>query len=306
LPFLAAALAPVLTRALGHNAAWVLAVAPLVMLLHFLSLLPVVAGGTAITGGLDWIPSLGVRLDWLIDGLSLTFAFLITGIGTFIVLYAGGYLKGHPQQGRFFAFILLFMGAMLGLVLADSFLTLFVFWELTSITSFLLIGFDHEREASAPRRLQALVVTGRWRTGASRGADRRLERRRLPARCRFSPTAGGRAAGKPLLHAGAAAGAGWSLHQVGASALPLLAAERHGGTDPGVGLPALGDDGEGRRLPADAAESGPWRHRAVDDRAAALRRPDAPHRRASGRPPDRPQTDAGATRRSPRSACWSC
>src|SRR5690606_10214348 len=66
----------------------------------------------------------------------------------------------HPQQGRFFSFILLFMGAMQGLVVADSFLMLFVFWELTSITSFLLIGFDHAREASRRAALQALIVTG--------------------------------------------------------------------------------------------------------------------------------------------------
>src|SRR5262249_26045934 len=65
-----------------------------------------------------------------------------------------------PQQGRFFSFILLFMGAMQGLVLSDSFLTLFVFWELTSITSFLLIGFDHGREPARRAALQALVVTG--------------------------------------------------------------------------------------------------------------------------------------------------
>src|SRR5918996_497819 len=92
---------------------------------------------------------------------SLTFlALLITGIGTLIVLYSGGYLKGHPHQGRFLSFILMFMGAMLGLVVSDSFLMLFVFWELTSITSFLLIGFDHAREPARRAALQALVVTG--------------------------------------------------------------------------------------------------------------------------------------------------
>ena len=103
----------------------------------------------AVTGGYVWVPTLDVRFSWFLDGLSLTFALLITGIGTLIVLYSGGYLKGHPQQGRFLAFIFMFMGAMLGLVVSDSFLMLFVFWELTSITSFLLIGFDHEREPRA-------------------------------------------------------------------------------------------------------------------------------------------------------------
>ncbi|MDH6230093.1 multicomponent Na+:H+ antiporter subunit A [Mesorhizobium soli] len=123
-------------------------------------MLGAIAGGGTVTGGFDWIPSLGVRFSWYMDGLSLTFALLISGIGTLIVLYSGGYLKGHEHQGRFFSFILMFMGAMQGLVVSDSFLMLFVFWELTSITSFLLIGFDHRREAARRAALQALVVTG--------------------------------------------------------------------------------------------------------------------------------------------------
>jgi multicomponent Na+:H+ antiporter subunit A len=88
------------------------------------------------------------------------FALLISGIGTFITIYAGGYLHGHPQLGRFYIYLLSFMGAMLGLVLADNVITLFVFWELTSVTSFLLIGFNHEAGRSRRAALQALVVTG--------------------------------------------------------------------------------------------------------------------------------------------------
>ncbi|MBB3592041.1 multicomponent Na+:H+ antiporter subunit A [Rhizobium sp. BK529] len=160
LPLIGALAGPVLIRVAGANGAWLLAVAPLLAFLHFLSLVPDIAGGRIVTGGYDWVPSLGVRFSWFLDGLSLAFALLITGIGTLIVLYAGGYLKGHPDQGRFFSFIFLFMGAMLGVVVSDSFLTFFIFWELTSITSFLLIGFDHEREASRRAALQALVVTG--------------------------------------------------------------------------------------------------------------------------------------------------
>jgi multicomponent Na+:H+ antiporter subunit A len=160
LPFLGAALAPLLCRALKHHAAWLLALLPALIFIHLAGYLGVVSGGGTIAQGYDWIPSLGVRFSWYLDGLSLTFGLLITGIGALIVLYSGGYLKGHPQQGRFLSFILLFMGAMLGLVVSDSFLMLFVFWELTSITSFLLIGFDHGREAARRAALQALAVTG--------------------------------------------------------------------------------------------------------------------------------------------------
>lgn len=160
LPFVAAAFAPYLTRLMGHRAVWVLAIGPAAIFLHFLSYLPLVADHRAVVDGYPWIPSLDVSFTWLIDGLSLTFALLISGIGTLIVLYSGGYLKGHPHLGRFLSFMLLFMGSMLGLVLSDNFLMLFVFWELTSITSFLLIGFDNEREAARRAALQALVVTG--------------------------------------------------------------------------------------------------------------------------------------------------
>jgi len=160
LPFLGAALAPLLCRVLKHNAAWLLALAPTFIFIHLASFVGQVAGGQPVSGGYDWIPSLGIRFSWYLDGLSLTFGLLISGIGALIVLYSGGYLKGHVQQGRFLSFILLFMGAMLGLVVSDSFLMLFVFWELTSITSFLLIGFDHSREAARRAALQALVVTG--------------------------------------------------------------------------------------------------------------------------------------------------
>jgi multicomponent Na+:H+ antiporter subunit A len=160
LPLLGALVSPLVIWRLGANGAWLLALVPLLAFLHFVSLSPTIARGEAVSGGYPWVPSLGLSFSWFLDGLSLTFALLITGIGTLIVLYAGGYLKGHPDQGRFFSFIFLFMGAMLGVVVSDSFLMFFVFWELTSITSFLLIGFDHQREASRRAALQALVVTG--------------------------------------------------------------------------------------------------------------------------------------------------
>jgi multicomponent Na+:H+ antiporter subunit A len=160
LPFLGALAAPLLCRVLKHNAAWPLAAIPLFIFVHLAGFLETVAEGRPVAGGYDWVPSLGVRFSWYLDGLSLTFALLIAGIGVLIVLYSGGYLTGHPHQGRFLSFMLMFMGAMLGLVVSDSFLMLFVFWELTSITSFLLIGFDHAREPARRAALQALVMTG--------------------------------------------------------------------------------------------------------------------------------------------------
>ena len=159
-PFAAALVAPWLTHRIGAAAGWVLALVPAAIFAGFLSFVPAVAHGEVFAYGIDWAPSIGVRYSQLIDGLSLSFALLITGIGTFIVIYAGGYLKGHHHQGRFLMFLLLFMGAMLGLVIADDLISLFIFYELTSITSFLLIGFDHTRGPARRAALQALVVTG--------------------------------------------------------------------------------------------------------------------------------------------------
>ena len=159
-PFAAAVIAPFLTRWFKHYAAWPLALVPGLVFLHFASFVGPVSQGETFIAAMTWAPSYGIEFSVYVDGLSTLFGLLISGIGTFIILYAGGYLKGHPQQGRFFSFLFLFMGAMLGLVLGNNLISLFVFWELTSITSFLLIGFDHLRTASRRAAIQALVVTG--------------------------------------------------------------------------------------------------------------------------------------------------
>ncbi|MEL7462124.1 MAG: hydrogen gas-evolving membrane-bound hydrogenase subunit E, partial [Pseudomonadota bacterium] len=108
----------------------------------------------------DWVPSQGITLAFMVDGLSLTFALLITGIGALVLLYSNSYLAGHAQYARFALFLTAFMLSMLGLVLADDLILLFVFWELTTVTSYLLIGFSHGSEKSRRNALQALFVTG--------------------------------------------------------------------------------------------------------------------------------------------------
>lgn len=157
--FLGALAAPWLYRWLGNAAGWGLALLPLGLAAYFASLLPDVVEGQTLRHSLAWVPSLGVSFSFYLDGLSLLFALLITGIGTFIVIYSGGYLKGHPDLGRFYLVILLFMASMLGLVLADNIVTLFVMWELTSLTSYLLIGFNHSEFKSRRAAMQALLVT---------------------------------------------------------------------------------------------------------------------------------------------------
>ncbi|TNF59614.1 MAG: putative monovalent cation/H+ antiporter subunit A [Rhodobacteraceae bacterium] len=126
----------------------------------FLGFLPAVSAGEVLRLQWDWVPSLGISLSFLVDGLSLTFALLISGIGALVFLYSNTYLAGHPQFARFALFLAGFMLSMLGLVLADNLIALFVFWELTTITSYLLIGFGHETYKGRRSALQALFVTG--------------------------------------------------------------------------------------------------------------------------------------------------
>jgi multicomponent Na+:H+ antiporter subunit A len=158
--FALAAVAPWLARQVPRAVHWILAGGMAALAAWYATRLPAVSAGRVIRETLVWVPDLGAALSVRLDGLSLLFALLITGLGALIVAYAGPYLEHHPLRGRFFGFLLLFAGAMLGLVLADNIIALFVFWELTSFSSYLLIGFDHERPRARDRALQALLVTG--------------------------------------------------------------------------------------------------------------------------------------------------
>jgi len=158
--FLAAILAPFIYRILGNLTGWVLALVPASMFLYFLTLVSDITNGDFVTESTEWVPSLNVQLDFMLDGLSSLMVLIITGIGTLIVIYGYGYLKGDPMIGRFYGYLLAFMSAMVGLVLSDNLLTLFVFWELTSITSYLLIGYKHNYTDSRDSALKALVTTG--------------------------------------------------------------------------------------------------------------------------------------------------
>ena len=108
----------------------------------------------------SWIPTLGIDLNFKIDGLSVLFSMMITGIGTLIYFYAADYLKKSHYLNRFFGYLTVFMGAMLGLVLSDNLISLFIFWELTSVSSFFLIGFNNEDEKSQKTAMTALLITG--------------------------------------------------------------------------------------------------------------------------------------------------
>jgi multicomponent Na+:H+ antiporter subunit A len=137
-----------------------LALVPVSLFCYFAYHIPQISAGNILYQSISWVPSLGINFDFRLDGLSLLFSLLITGIGSLIFVYASYYLKGHQYLDRFFGYLCLFMSAMLGVVLSDNLLLLFIFWELTSISSFFLIGFNNDSAVSRKSALTALSVTG--------------------------------------------------------------------------------------------------------------------------------------------------
>ena len=157
---LLALIAPIGVRVLGSRASIPIAAVSLSLAGWFATRIPTLLDRGTISQNFEWVPSLGVNLSFTLDGLSAMFAVLICGIGGLVLLYTGSYLMDSPGLGRFYTTLIAFMTAMLGLVLADNMLVMFVFWELTSITSFLLIGFDFHRPNARRCAWQSLIVTG--------------------------------------------------------------------------------------------------------------------------------------------------
>ncbi len=140
--------------------AFLVSALPFLLFVYFLSFTGKVAEGVSILFPYTWITQAGINLNFYLDGISLLFALMITGIGSVLFLYTASYLKGHPYLDRFYAYLCMFMASMLGLVLSDNVITLFIFWELTSISSFFLIGFNNTDKASRRSALTALTITG--------------------------------------------------------------------------------------------------------------------------------------------------
>ncbi len=157
--FVLALAVPSLHRLFRNRTGWLLAALPLGLFTYLAFFIRPVSDGGVFFSRFSWVPSLGIEISFYMDGLSLLFGLIITGIGTLVLIYANGYLAGHQGFVRFYVWILSFMAAMLGVVLGGNLITIFVFWELTSLTSYLLIGSEHERESARTAAWQALLVT---------------------------------------------------------------------------------------------------------------------------------------------------
>ena len=221
-----------------------------------------------------WMPQFGLALNFRLDGYAWLFAMLVAFMGVLVVLYARYYMSPADPVPRFFSFLLAFMGAMLGIVLSGNLIQLVVFWELTSLTSFMLIAYWYHREDARRGARMALIVTAGGRLQpAARRADARRDRRQLRPRCRAR--LGRYHSRTPLVRADPAADRAGRADQKRAVSISFLVAAGHGRADAGVGLSALGDDGEGRRVPARAPVAGAARARTCgsgSSRAQAVQR----------------------------------
>lgn len=161
LPLIAALFIPLLFKKLGRiHTGWFVLIVPVVLFIYYLTLLPTTLEGGTLVSELSWIPSIDLAIVAYIDGLSLLFSLLISGIGALVVLYSIFYLdKKREQLHNFYVYLLMFMTAMLGVVQSDHMISLYLFWELTSISSFLLIGYWYTRDRSRFGALKSMMIT---------------------------------------------------------------------------------------------------------------------------------------------------
>ena len=160
-PFIGAIFIPFLFQYVRRaHTGWFVMLVPLTLFLYFLSYLPVTTDGNVVSKTVKWVPSLGINFTAFVDGLSLLFALLISGIGVLVVLYSVYYLdKTKEQLHQFYVYLLMFMGAMFGVVLSDNLIVLYIFWELTSLASSLLISYWFNREKSIYGAQKSMLIT---------------------------------------------------------------------------------------------------------------------------------------------------
>ncbi|AZK46430.1 Na+/H+ antiporter subunit A [Paenibacillus lentus] len=160
IPFLAAVIVPFLYAKVSRkHIGWFVLIVPVVLFVALAGYIPSVAQGENYLNTVKWIPSLNIHFTTYLDGLSLIFGLLITGIGSLVIIYSIYYMSSEESLNHFYVYLLLFMGAMLGVVFSDNLMVFYAFWELTSISSFLLIAFWYHRKRSRYGAKKALLTT---------------------------------------------------------------------------------------------------------------------------------------------------
>lgn len=139
---------------------WFVLFIPLVIFVYLFSFIPQISEGNTFKATIPWIPAYNINFTTYMDGLSLIFGLLISGIGALVILYSIFYMSKHREAlNNFYVYLLLFMGAMLGVVFSDNIFVLYVFWETTSVSSFLLIAYWYEREKSRYGAQKSMLIT---------------------------------------------------------------------------------------------------------------------------------------------------
>ncbi|MDR4887692.1 Na+/H+ antiporter subunit A [Fredinandcohnia sp. QZ13] len=162
LPFIFAVFVPILYKTFTPriHTGWFVLLVPLLIFSYLITFIPTIANGNTIISSIPWMPSYDINFTTYIDGLGLIFGLLITGIGALVILYSIFYLsKEREELHNFYVYLLMFMGAMLGLVFSDNVFVLYVFWEMTSVSSFLLIAYWYEREKSRYGAQKSMLIT---------------------------------------------------------------------------------------------------------------------------------------------------
>ncbi len=161
LPILAAIIVPFLYKSVKNvHTGWFVLIVPVALFLYYIRFVKSVLNGEVHISELPWIPSYDISFTAYIDGLSILFSLLITGIGSLVVLYSIFYLdKKREKLNNFYVYLLMFMTAMLGIVQSDNVISLYLFWELTSISSFLLIGYWFTKDRSRFGALKSMMIT---------------------------------------------------------------------------------------------------------------------------------------------------
>ncbi len=160
LPFVGAIFAAWASSLNRLASAWVAGIVTLLALVFLAPSIALVFAGETLIQSWAWIPAIGLEFAFRLDGLALLFALLILVIGLLVIIYSRYYLASKDCMGRFFAYLLMFMGSMLGIVLSENLIQLVVFWELTSLTSFLLISYWQHKKEARDGAIMALVITG--------------------------------------------------------------------------------------------------------------------------------------------------
>jgi multicomponent K+:H+ antiporter subunit A len=160
IPFMGAVLAARCSQWGRSQAAWMAGLSPVLSLACLLPSVHFPFSSQTLIERHSWLPAAGLDLVFRLDGLGLLFALLILGIGVLVVLYASYYLSKQDRLGRFYVYLLVFMGSMLGIVLSENLIQLLIFWELTSLSSFLLVSYHYQQEEARTGAGMALAVTG--------------------------------------------------------------------------------------------------------------------------------------------------